>query len=95
MLLNSDPSYRGTVLFAVQVAFLVIAWILVLLRAYVKIFMMSKISADDWWMLATMVSTYPALNITVASICLLTPPTAWLHGICYHRLVGGSSRRNW
>jgi hypothetical protein len=53
--------YRGMELFWVQLVFLVIAEIFVLLRAYVKVFLVKSVTADDWFMFVPAVSTifYP------------------------------------
>lgn len=48
---------RGAVLFWVQLIFLVLAFLFVLLRAYVKVFMVKKVQLDDWFMFAAMVSS--------------------------------------
>ncbi|CAN8099005.1 unnamed protein product [Discula destructiva] len=62
---NGVPAERATELFIVFVVLFVISWILVLLRAYVRYFMIKKVSADDWWMLVSMIvfSGYTANNI--------------------------------
>jgi len=46
----------GERLFAVQLAFMLLGWIFIFLRAYVKIFMIKKVTVDDYMMFTAMVS---------------------------------------
>ncbi|ROW11172.1 hypothetical protein VMCG_01153 [Cytospora schulzeri] len=50
------PGERATELFVVFVVMLVVTWVSALLRAYVRIFMIKNVAADDWWMLASLVT---------------------------------------
>ena len=52
----------GQRLFIVQLASVILGWIFSLLRAYVKIFMIKKITPDDYLMLMAMVSPPDALR---------------------------------
>ncbi|KAI3401680.1 hypothetical protein diail_9344 [Diaporthe ilicicola] len=56
MALSSNPGDRGTQLFIVMVVVLGLAWILVLLRAYVRIVFIKNVAADDWWMFASILA---------------------------------------
>ncbi|EMR70993.1 putative integral membrane protein [Eutypa lata UCREL1] len=49
-----DVNSGGTKLFIVQLVFLLVAWIISLLRVYVKLFMIRKVSPDDYWMLTAL-----------------------------------------
>lgn len=51
----------GTTLFVVQLVFLLLAWIISLLRAHVKLRMIRKVTAEDYWMLAALVRKSPPL----------------------------------
>jgi hypothetical protein len=57
--LQDNPG--GARLFYVQLVFLILAWIFVLLRAYVKIFMLKKVTVDDYIMFTAMVG--PSLSV--------------------------------
>ncbi|KAJ0107919.1 hypothetical protein J7T55_007131 [Diaporthe amygdali] len=56
MALSSNTADRGTQLFIVMMVVLGLAWILVLLRAYVRVIMIKNVAADDWWMLASILA---------------------------------------
>ncbi|KAG8169815.1 hypothetical protein KVR01_000560 [Diaporthe batatas] len=60
--LSSSPGDRGTQLFIVMMVVLGLAWILVLLRAYVRVIMIKNVASDDWWMLASILA-YTAYSI--------------------------------
>ncbi|KAJ4394185.1 hypothetical protein N0V93_003402 [Gnomoniopsis smithogilvyi] len=47
---------RGTELLIVLIVVLVLAWVFVLLRAYVRYYMIRNIAADDWWMFASLIA---------------------------------------
>jgi hypothetical protein len=53
------PNDLGPVVQSVTIAVLVIAWIAVGLRYYVRIFMVKSFGMDDWFITLTLVSTYP------------------------------------
>ena len=46
----------GQRLFAVQLGSIILGWIFGLLRAYVKIFMIKKVTVDDYMMFVAIVS---------------------------------------
>jgi hypothetical protein len=50
---NANP--RGLALFIVQLVFLVLALVFFLLRCYVKVFMLKKVTLDDWLMAVAVV----------------------------------------
>jgi len=50
---------RGPTLYWVMLIFLIVAGVFILLRAYVKIFLVKKLTADDWFMFAAYVSRRP------------------------------------
>lgn len=50
-----DINTGGTKLFVIQLVFLLAAWVTLLLRSYVKICMIKKVTPDDYWMLAALV----------------------------------------
>jgi hypothetical protein len=52
------PNDLGPVVQSVTIAVLVIAWIAVGLRYYVRIFMVKSFGIDDWFITFTLVSTY-------------------------------------
>jgi hypothetical protein len=54
---NVNP--RGLALFVVQLVFLVLAVFFFALRCYVKLFMLKKVTADDWLMALAMVRATP------------------------------------
>ncbi|KAH8675873.1 hypothetical protein BX600DRAFT_432419 [Xylariales sp. PMI_506] len=62
--LGFDVNPNGTRLVILQVVFLVLAWIVCSLRAYVKIFITRKIMADDWIMFLALM-LYTAYGIIV------------------------------
>lgn len=60
--LGYDSNPGGTKLVIVQLTFLGLAWIVGLLRAYVKIFLIKKVTLDDWLMLTALLG-YTAYGI--------------------------------
>ena len=54
--LGYDVNPGGTQLFAVQIAFLGLAWISILLRGYVRVYMLKHVSLDDYLMFVSVVS---------------------------------------
>lgn len=46
--------------YALSVIFLIICWITVGLRTYVRTFMLKAMAQDDWWLIATQVSLHHA-----------------------------------
>ncbi|ORY66332.1 uncharacterized protein BCR38DRAFT_389901 [Pseudomassariella vexata] len=60
--LGFDVNPDGTRLFIVQAVFLVLVWIVSLLRAQVKVFIIKKVMVDDWIMLVA-VLIYTAYGI--------------------------------
>ncbi len=85
---------RGTQLFAVQISFLGLAWISVLLRGYVRLRMLKKVSSDDYLMFASVVSGHPAHCIACQGRIKLTLRSiAHLHCLRNHRYLG-HHRRN-
>ncbi|POS70880.1 integral membrane protein [Diaporthe helianthi] len=54
--LSNNSGDRRTQLFIVMTVMLGLAWILVLLRAYVRVIMIKNVAADDWWMLASILA---------------------------------------
>jgi hypothetical protein len=46
---------RGTQLFAVMLTFVVVAWVFIGLRLYVRIIMIKKMAIDDWLMIFSVV----------------------------------------
>jgi hypothetical protein len=56
--LGFDVNPGGTRLIIGQIVFLVLAWILCLLRVYVKFFLTKKLLWDDWLMFAALVRRY-------------------------------------
>ena len=51
-----DINPGGTHLFALQVSFLVLAWISVVFRGYVRLYILKQVSSDDYLMFASVVS---------------------------------------
>jgi hypothetical protein len=49
------PVFRGPDIRTVAIVFLILAWITVSLRCYVRIFMTKLFRVDDWLALATLV----------------------------------------
>lgn len=56
-----DVNSVGTKLFLVQLGFLLAAWLTSVLRAYVKLRMIKRVTADDYWMLAALVRSPSSL----------------------------------
>lgn len=54
--LGFDVNPGGTRLVIGQVVFVFVAWVVCLLRAYVKFFMQRRVLLDDWFMFASLVS---------------------------------------
>ena len=57
MELDIDP--RGFQLFVVQVIFLVFVWIFIFLRALVKLFVLKRVTLDDFFMFISVVRESP------------------------------------
>lgn len=55
--LGFDVNPDGTRLVILQIVFLVLAWVICLLRLYVKVFMQRRVLSDDWFMFASLVSS--------------------------------------
>ncbi|KUI60000.1 hypothetical protein VP1G_07232 [Cytospora mali] len=55
--LSSDTTDRGTRLFVLFMAMLILAWISALLRAYVRVVMIKNVASEDWWMFASLTYT--------------------------------------
>jgi hypothetical protein len=51
----NDSDYRGPDIKAVAILFLILTWISVSLRCYVRIFMTKLFRVDDWLAVATLV----------------------------------------
>lgn len=64
--LGYDVNRAGTNLFIIQLAFLSVAWTISFFRAYVKLCMIRKVTADDYWMLASLVRLKLTSPITYA-----------------------------
>ncbi len=87
----------GTQLFAVQIAFLGLAWISILLRGYVRVHMLKHVSLDDYLMFVSVVSErfcgFPIWKfpqLTCRSYHL-----AHLYGIRDHCCLGHQLWRHW
>lgn len=52
---TEDSDYRGPDIKAVAILFLILAWIAVSLRCYVRVFMTKLFRIDDWFAVATLV----------------------------------------
>lgn len=57
--LGFDINPHGTELVVVQTTFLIMSWIVCVLRGYVKIFLIRKITLEDWLMLVALVGSAP------------------------------------
>ncbi len=53
--LGFDVNAPGTTLFTLQVIFLALAWLASLMRAFVKLVLLKKVSIDDYLMLLSLV----------------------------------------
>lgn len=54
-MVNSDSDYNGGQLVAISVIFLVLTYLSVLLRFFVRLFITKSFQIDDWLMLAAQV----------------------------------------
>ena len=88
-------------MFALQVSFLVLAWISVILRGYVRLFMLKHLSSDDYLMFASVVSVHltgfraGTRNIGYQTIQRLTPLfSARLYRIRMRSHLGHNRRWN-
>lgn len=57
--LGFDINPHGTELVVVQTTFLILSWIVCVLRGYVRVFLIRKIALEDWFMLVALVSPAP------------------------------------
>lgn len=57
--LGFDTNPHGTELVVVQTTFLILSWIVCVLRGYVRVFLIRKVALEDWFMLAALVSPTP------------------------------------
>jgi hypothetical protein len=56
---NADSTdYNGGPLVATAIAFLVLTWLSVVLRTYVRVILLKSYRADDWFMLVAQVSRH-------------------------------------
>lgn len=57
--LGFDINPHGTELVVVQTTFLILSWIVCVLRGYVRVFLIRKITLEDWLMLVALVRPAP------------------------------------
>jgi uncharacterized membrane protein len=53
--LGFDVNAPGTIVFIIQLIFLTLAWITSLMRAFVKIVLLRRVTIDDYFMLTALV----------------------------------------
>lgn len=70
-LLMMAKENRGPEVEAVAILFLILAWVFVALRCYVRIFMIKSFGTDDWLAVFALVSTFSTPNPT-RSFCILS-----------------------
>jgi hypothetical protein len=89
--LGFDVNPGGTRLVIAQLVFLVLAWMVSLLRAHVKLFMNRSVTIDDWLMLVALVRYCSFLGSFSRAVTyqVLAP----LHCICDHRCQWGCDGR--
>jgi len=62
---RGEKSSKGYQLFAVQLSFLLVAWLFVLLRGYVRIFLLEKTRLDDYLLFSAIVSFLPSSRVSI------------------------------
>ena len=56
---DAEKPNRGHELFLVQLVFVLVAGVTTLIRAYVKVFLVGRVTSDDYLILAAMVKRFP------------------------------------